>query len=417
MVAVKQHIYGKSSKNSKIERKENMKKTFAIMTALVMVLAFAASAPAAGTGSPYDALDRVYIGVMLPLTGPGAMTGWFVQEGIKFWLEDNPDGISGKPVELIYADTQSTETGATAAYLTIATDGRVSASHGGQFSNQGLAILPQSLSYKLPTIHHGSSVRFGQAVREGHKYTWQNRINDQGTGFSMANAIHNVLGAKKIAVIHDNNAFGQGLADNAIAALKSFGVEPVVVLSYTTNEKQFAGMISRIAASGADGMLMMAHPNESALIQIEVQNAGLEIIKLGSPDAGGAMAISLAEDAANGWYSISDWVPTIADDPGKTFAKKFFERHEKHADMNTTSTYDIMTVFKAAIEHAGSQDPAAVQAALEYFRDNKVEIQGLATIISFSEFHLGNTSQFLALNVDGVAQMIERIPRADRVSR
>ena len=393
-----------------------MKKIVLIMAAVV-ILASCGAPAAHAADSPYDALDKVFIGAILPLTGPGAMTGWFVQEGIAFWLEDNPDGILGKPVELIYADTQSTETGATAAYLTIATDGRVSASHGGQFSNQGLAILPHSLTYKLPTIHHGSSVRFAEAVREGHKYTWQNRINDQGTGFSMANAIHNVLGAKKIAVIHDNNAFGQGLADNAIAALKSFGVEPVVVLSYTTNERQFAGMISRIAASGADGMLMMAHPNESALIQIEVQNAGLDIIKLGSPDAGGAIAISLAEDAANGWYSISDWVPTIADDPGKTFARKFFEKHGQHADMNATSTYDIMTIFKAAIQHAGSQDPAAVQAALEYFLDNKVEIQGLATIISFSKEHLGNTSQFLAQNVDGVAQMIDRIPRADRAGR
>ena len=396
-----------------------MKKTLVIMTVVVMVLALSASGgfAASEAGSSHDDLESVFIGVMLPLTGPGAMSGWFVQEGVTFWMEDNPDGILGKPVELIFADTQSTETGATAAYLTIATDGRVSASHGGQFSNQGLAILPQALTYQLPTIHHGSSVRFAEAVQEGNKFTWQNRINDQGTGFSMANAIHNVLGAQKIAVIHDNNAFGQGLADNAIAALRSFGVEPVVVLSYTTNERQFAGMINRIAMSGADGMLMMAHPNESALIQIEVHNAGLDIIKLGSPDAGGAIAISLAEEAADGWYSISDWVPSITDDPGTTFNRKFFERHNMHADMNTTSTYDIMTIFKAAIEHAGSQDPAAVQAALEYFRDNKVEIQGLATIISFSESHLGNTSQFLALNVDGVPQIIDRIPRADRVAR
>ena len=372
----------------------------------------APAAPGAAPAAPADAPEgNIYIGVMLPLTGGNAMTGWFVEQGVLMWLEDNPNGILGRPVEIIWADTQSSEAGANAAFLTIATHPGISATHGGQISNQGLAVVPLSQQHGIPTIHHGSSVQFAAAVREGNMFTWNNRINDGGTGFSMADALHNALGAQRIAIIHNNNAFGQGLADTAIAALRSFGVEPVEVLSYTTDERQFAPFISRVQASGADGLLVMSHPNEMALIQIEAMNAGLDVIKLGSPNAGAAATIALSEDAANGWYSISDWVPTIEDDPGRSLAARFYAEHDMHADMNVTSAYDIMTIFARAIEHNGCAEPASIQAALEYFRDNQTRIQGMATTISFNEYHIGNTSQFMAYNVDRVPQIIRRIYR------
>lgn len=368
------------------------------------------TAPAADE-SEFDKLDKVYIGCILPLTGAGAASGKFAKDAIDLWIEEYnaAGGILGKKVEVVIEDTQSTENGAANAYLKLAVRGDLSAIMGGQFSNQALATLPHVLEYKIPTINHGSSVRLTEAVAE-NPYTYQNRINDKGTGYSLADAMVNVLGGKKIALIHDTDAFGQGLADNAIAAMKEFGAEPALILSFATNEKQFAGYLSQIKDAGCDSIIMMAHPNEAALIQMSVKSAGMEdLIKLGSPDAGSSITISLSGDDANGWYSIADWVPTIETEPGKTFAENYRTRYGVESDMNCTSAYDQLTIFKAAIEKAGSQDPAAVQEAML----NLGEVQGTATMYSFNDEHIGATSQYLAINKDQVAQIVDLIIRGD----
>ena len=346
--------------------------------------------------SKYDALAKIYIGCILPLSGSGAATGKFVQTASDMWIEkvNAAGGILGKKVEMVYEDTQSTDQGAANAFHKIGARGDISASMGGQYSNQGLAALPFVKQYQIPTIHHGSSVKLTQAVAD-NTYTWQNRINDQGTGQSMADAIANVLKAKKIAVIHDTDAFGQGLADNAIAALKTFNIEPTLVLKFATGEKQFAGYLGQIKAAGCDGIMMMAHPNEAALIQMGIKGAGLEsLIKLGSQDAGSSTTIALSQDDCNGWYSISDWVPTVTTEPGKTFAKEYQDKFGVVSDMNSSSAYDILTIFKTAIEKAKSQDPAAINTAL----GNLGEVQGVASLYSFNKDHIGATTQFLAIN-------------------
>lgn len=361
--------------------------------------------------SKYDSLDKIYIGCILPLTGAGGATGKFVQTASDMWVEEvnAAGGILGKKVQMVYEDTQSTDQGAANAYHKIAARGDISASMGGQYSNQGLAALPFVKQYKIPTIHHGSSVKLTAAVTE-NPYTWQNRINDKGTGYSMADAIVNTLKAKKIAVIHDTDAFGQGLADNAIAAMKTFGVEPALVLKFTIGEKQFAGYLGQIKQAGCDGILMMAHPNEAALIQMGIKGAGLEsLIKVGSPDAGASTTIALSQDACNGWYSISDWVPSIETEPGKSFAKKYQDKFGVVSDMNSSSAYDILTIFKAAIEKAKSQDPEAINNALGKLG----EVQGVASLYSFNAEHIGATTQFLAINENKIPKVMAKITRAD----
>jgi len=57
--------------------------------------------------------------------------------------------------------------------------------------------------------------------------------------------------------------------------MKGFGKTDadIVVLKFATGEKQFAGYLGQIKQAGCDGILMMAHPNEAALIQMGIKGA------------------------------------------------------------------------------------------------------------------------------------------------
>jgi len=428
------NMFSLARKRTKQLEVENVKKIIAILLVLTMVLGLAAcskpatsssaatssaatssaatssAATSSASTSKYDEGDTIHIGWIAPLTGNGGATGKFVQEGVELWLKDHDSTIMGKKVEVHIEDTQTSDQGAANAYLKLASRGDISVMGGGQYSSQGHAAMPYVLQYKIPTIHHGSSVKFAALVKEGNTYSWQNRINDVGTGSSIADAAVNVLKMEKICVINDTDSFGQGLADSTVARMKEFGVEPTLVLTFATGEANFDGYMAKIKDAGCDGIVMLAHPNEAALIQIASKD--MDIKKLGSPDAGSSTTLQLSTKDAIGWYSISDFVPSIQDEPGKTFVADYLAAYKQQPDMNSSSAYDILSIMKAAIELAGSADPEAINEALP-----KVKVQGVASTYVFNEDHLGATTQFLAINEEKDGAIVpviqDTITRAD----
>ncbi len=64
--------------------------------------------------------------------------------------------------------------------------------------------------------------------------------------------IVDVLKGKKVAVLHDKDTYGQGLADATKAQLAKRGVAPVLYEGLTRGEKDFSAMVTKIRWVGAD---------------------------------------------------------------------------------------------------------------------------------------------------------------------
>ncbi|RYF41427.1 MAG: branched-chain amino acid ABC transporter substrate-binding protein, partial [Cytophagaceae bacterium] len=77
------------------------------------------------------------------------------------------------------------------------------------------------------------------------------RDDQQGT--EAANFIVNKLKAKNVAVIHDKDTYGQGLADSMRAHLKTLGhANPVLYEGLTRGEKDFNALVTKVKAAKAD---------------------------------------------------------------------------------------------------------------------------------------------------------------------
>src|SRR3954462_1626747 len=92
-----------------------MKATFIRIAAGLAAAALAASAIAA---------DNLKIGVVAPLTGPGAESGRFQINGAKLAVEEinKAGGVLGRPLELVVEDDQTTNPGAVLAFSRLAGD-------------------------------------------------------------------------------------------------------------------------------------------------------------------------------------------------------------------------------------------------------------------------------------------------------
>ena len=91
---------------------------------------------------------------------------------------------------------------------------------------------------------------------------------DDQQGIVAGDYIVDVLKAKKVAIIHDKDTYGQGLADATKAQLNKRGVKEVLYEGLTRGEKDFNSLVTKIRASGADVVYFGGlHPEAGPLVR------------------------------------------------------------------------------------------------------------------------------------------------------
>ncbi|WP_152918174.1 branched-chain amino acid ABC transporter substrate-binding protein, partial [Ardenticatena maritima] len=154
--------------------------------------------------------EPVKIGFAAGLSGDVANLGIDMQNAAELAVEDKPE-IKGHPVELVVEDSQCSGEGGTAVAQKFAADGKILGVVGHMCSS---ASIPASDIYEQAHIVMISPSSTAVALTNRGLET-VNRVawNDAVQGSAAAEYLYNELGVRKVAVIHDGSAYGQGLAD------------------------------------------------------------------------------------------------------------------------------------------------------------------------------------------------------------
>ncbi|MFR3751260.1 MAG: ABC transporter substrate-binding protein [Enterocloster sp.] len=89
------------------------------------------------------------------------------------------------------------------------------------------------------------------------------------------------LGIKSYAVMHDTETSSADQARLFTEALKSYGIEPVVTVPFTTGTKDFSSHIAQVQASGADAIIGAAFQTEAAILIQQIRSLGIEAFYTG----------------------------------------------------------------------------------------------------------------------------------------
>src|ERR1700693_2898173 len=94
-----------------------------------------------------QASDPIKVGMVAPLTGPGAESGRFAIQGAKLAVEEvnKAGGALGRPLELVIEDDQTTNPGVVLAFSKLAGDASIPAFIGEIRSTQLHAMAPDVL--------------------------------------------------------------------------------------------------------------------------------------------------------------------------------------------------------------------------------------------------------------------------------
>ncbi|HET9240770.1 MAG TPA: branched-chain amino acid ABC transporter substrate-binding protein [Oligoflexus sp.] len=320
--------------------------------------------------------NEIVIGVAGPHTGANAPFGLQLWKGAEAAIKDINDagGINGKKLRAVKADDACIPAQAKSVANKLVNTEGVTAVVGHFCSsstipaasvyreNNVLMITPASTNprvtedaaYKEKDCS-GVTDAGKKANCELQNYSVIMRMcgRDDQQGVEAAEFVTKVLKAKKVAVIHDKDTYGQGLADAMKAHLKSLGQEPVIYEGLTRGEKDFNALVTKIKAAQADAVYFGGLHAEAGPLLRQMREQGLKAAFI----SGDGIVSEEFVSSAGGEKFVSGAYMTFGADPRKLpDGKKVVDSFRKtgyEPEGYTLYSYASVQAIAAAIKGTG----------------------------------------------------------------
>jgi len=344
----------------------------------------------AGLAGSAHAKD-VTIGAIIPLSGASATQGEDQRRGMELALEkiNVNGGVLGGKLSIITEDSAGRAPTALDAAKKLVTVDNVPVLIG-EFSS-GITIPVGEYIAQQKKVHlNVASTSIDVRKIKGDFYSVIG-LDDVSVAFSAQDAIDR--GAKKVAVIAPNNAYGQGIADAFAKKFKELGGEVAASIMYTEGQTSYRRELQQLEKSAPDMYVYTAYGKESATINREAFELGL------TDTPWYAMYITMCTADSDPKY-IEGQIGMDLNYVGPSGAD-YQAAYKKQYNGDFLSTfngfaYDAVMMAAAAINKAQSDDPAAIAAALAEIGK---KYDGVTGEIAFDDEHQRVTQPYLKLKI------------------
>lgn len=315
----------------------------------------------------------VKVGLLQPVSGALAYSGQQGRLGASLAVDEiNAAGgiksMGGAKIEPVVGDAQSTPDGGNAEVEKMNSAG-VSAIVGGYASNICLATTQTAARYELPYI---VDVGVTDAiVTRGLKNTFR-----FGPGFGVITkaAIGNLIAindkagkpAKTVMIVHEDSAFGSGLAKLLNAQLPPQGFSVLETIAHPTPTRDFNNVVLKIKAANPDIVIPANYYNEYVLLARTMQQQKVRPKSAIYSVLGGAASsykfVKEFPEAAQYIMDCNHWFDPR--NPKALALKKKVEAQGQFFTYEVYLNYSSVLLLADALEHAKSADRAAITAAL-----------------------------------------------------
>ncbi len=316
-----------------------------------------------------SAWAQIKIGIAGPMTGGAASYGEEMKKGSQMAADDinAAGGINGKKIELVWGDDACEPKQAVSVASRLIESDKVSAVVGHFCSS---STLPASETYAEADMLMLTPASTNPKVTD-RKMTNVLRVcgRDDQQGIVAGNYITQVLKAKRVAMVHDKDTYGQGLVDATKEQLGKNGIKPVLYEGLTRGEKDYNALVTRIKSTTPDVIDFGGLSAEAGTLLRQIREQGL---KTRFMTADGAVDASFAT-AAGGKEVLKGVLITFGDDPrnnpdGKAVVAKFRANGFEPAGY-TMYTYVAVQAAAAALKAV----PTSGTAQAKWLKANPVQ--------------------------------------------
>jgi branched-chain amino acid transport system substrate-binding protein len=344
----------------------------------------------AGCGAePKEAAAPIKIGAVLDITGLAAWLGE-PEANIVRMIADEVNakgGIKGRKIELIVKDSQADGTRAKNAVTELLRE-NVVAIVGPSLSGTSMAVAPICEEEQVPLV---SCAALEQIVLN-RKWVFKTANKD-------THAVERILdymkehGTKKIAVVSESSAFGDGGKQKLTEMAPKYGIEIVATEAYGQKDTDITPQLTKIKALNPEAIVNWSIGPAQSIIMKNAKTLGIKAQIFQSHGFGNVAYLQAAGDAAEGVIFPCGRALVVedlpADHPQKALlakVKKDYEaKYKKPLSTFAGHAYDALWLVLKACEEKG-----ATRKDIRDYIENCKGFVGVTGVFNFSpEDHTG----------------------------
>ena len=317
--------------------------------------------------------SALVLGQSLPLSGPSAQLGLDYRRGALAWFEavNREGGIHGRKIKLISLDDKYEPPQTLINTRQLLKRNDLLALFGYVGTPTTKVALPLIEAAKVPLVAPmtGASLLRRPELRMVFNMRTSYRQEIAAMVDELVRDAHH-----RIAIVYQDDAFGQDGLDGALAALNSHGLKPLVITTVQRNSDQVGKALDDLMAVNPNGIVLVSAYVSSAALSTALRDRGskaqiMNVSFVGTQalqktmPVGEANGIGVAQVVPFPW---NRWIPVVAD------YQRCLRLSDKASGFGFTSFegYLAARMITEGLERAGNNPTRqALVQALESIRD------------------------------------------------
>ncbi len=339
-------------------------------------------------GGQVFAEEPIRIGLQAPITGSFAIEGQMARQCVEVAAEliNKQGGILGRPVEIIVADDASNPRDSALAAQKLISQGVVAAiaSYGSSVTEPAADLYERN---RVVCVAYGATaVRLTMGKERRYFFRTCGRDDSQGEFF--ARFAVETMGWRRIAIMHDNQTYGKGVAEETKKYLEPYIGEGRAEIVYydaiTPGEQDYSAALTKLRESNPDVWYYTAYYPEAGLLVRQAREMGITVPFVGSNAVPNEDFVRIAGlEYVAGTFMTQEPLPQDLNTPK---AQVFFAAYRAKYGNIPSSPWpiyaaDALFALAQAIENAKSIKPDDIAQAMRTMEN----AEGITGPIVFTE--------------------------------
>lgn len=309
--------------------------------------------------------EVIKIGAILPLTGPSAQYGRWIQEALELGKEEinSQGGINGKKLEIIYEDDQANPTFAANAMRKLVNRDMVPLVFGSWASSCVLAQAP--IAEQTRTVLMAEAI--SPKIRDAGDYIFRIQPDARYYLRKFVPFVYNELGIRKVSILYVNNDFGLDQANVFKSEFEAMGGVILSIDAFEQGATDFKTELVKVKAKNSEAIFCPAY-TEIAVVLKQAKELGMNQQFLTSIPFENPDIIKAAGNAAEGVTYPHHFDPEALDPLVQEFQKKYEARYGRKAEGFAALAYDGIRIIAEVMKKCGS-DATCIKDELYKVKD------------------------------------------------
>lgn len=327
-----------------------------------------AAAPAESTATG----DPILIGALYPMTGALADSGQNMKDGIEQAVEEinAAGGISGRPIQIVYGDTQGANATGMTEMERLITQDKVMAVMGAYQSGVTEVVSQVAENYQVPMItanatsdsltSHGYEYFFRLAptnmmfIRDMEQYLMDLSAKDASDDIDV----------KSVAVCADNTELGQQTATWAKYFAEKNGLEYKGEVLYSQGAADLTSEVLQLKSLNPDALIVDNYVSDAILLTKTMNEQGYKPAIMIAKANGYTESSYLPSvgGLANGILTATEFLPG---DKGVKVSDAFKAKYGVDMNGHSAEAYTVVWIFKTALQNLADAGKDITSEALK----------------------------------------------------